>query len=208
MRDFHSHSYLITALLAVTRQNGGTDFSSYKHSEAKWKILRNVKYKTLNKDLIERKLEALKVDDDDNLVEVKRDPLEVGKDYDDKLKPEDESRNNFVNKPEIKSLNAPPHVATTTDAKKKMAMDFIRSKSKMLKVQREIVVGHERPPDAHYNINVTLSDVVSMDRPIPQTRPSPCEDMKFYTGGLTLSVVSPVSLTILALHFIVINSWL
>ncbi|ESO08964.1 hypothetical protein HELRODRAFT_156550 [Helobdella robusta] len=49
-----------------------------------------------------------------------------------------------------------------------------------------------RPPDSHYNINVTLSDMTSLDRELPDTRPPICAKLKYDIKSLPkVSIVIP-----------------
>ena len=38
-------------------------------------------------------------------------------------------------------------------------------------MQKKILREQVRPPDSHYNVNITLSDIISMDRTVIDTRP-------------------------------------
>ena len=38
-------------------------------------------------------------------------------------------------------------------------------------MQKKILREQVRPPDSHYNVNITLSDIISMDRNVIDTRP-------------------------------------
>ena len=49
-----------------------------------------------------------------------------------------------------------------------------------------------RPPDAKYNINVTLSDMTSLDRALPDTRPPVCATLPYNVTSLgRVSVIIP-----------------
>ena len=41
----------------------------------------------------------------------------------------------------------------------------------ILQMQKKILREQVRPPDSHYNVNITLSDMISMERDILDTRP-------------------------------------
>ncbi len=62
----------------------------------------------------------------------------------------------------------------------------------LLQIQREILTKQVRPPDSQYNINITLSDNISMDRPLPDTRPEICKSFHYDVTSLgTVTVVIP-----------------
>jgi hypothetical protein len=47
---------------------------------------------------------------------------------------------------------------------------------------KQKLIGLEnRPPDSHYSINVTLSDIMSLDRDLPDTRPKICSSIQYDT---------------------------
>ena len=49
-----------------------------------------------------------------------------------------------------------------------------------------------RPQDSHYGINVTFSDLTSLDRPLPDTRPPICATLKYDLESLPkVSVIIP-----------------
>ena len=62
----------------------------------------------------------------------------------------------------------------------------------LLEIKQEILANQVRPSDEHYNINVTLSDVMSLDRDIPDTRPVACKVRSYdYAILRTACVVIP-----------------
>jgi len=67
-----------------------------------------------------------------------------------------------------------------------MAMgNVVAVKSKQLNEAKKDMVGLEnRPPDSHYSINVTLSDITSLDRDLPDTRPVVCASVQYETASL------------------------
>ena len=73
-----------------------------------------------------------------------------------------------------------------------MAMDVIPIKTrKIMEVAAKSMHLPHRPPDVHYNINVTLSDLTSLDREIPDTRPPVCASIIY-----DLSIFPKVSIII------------
>lgn len=75
-----------------------------------------------------------------------------------------------------------------------MAMKGVsRKKRPALAEALKGVVGLDnRPPDTHYNINVTLSDATSLDRPLPDTRPPVCQNFTYNLDILPkVSVIIP-----------------
>jgi len=63
--------------------------------------------------------------------------------------------------------------------------------------RRQLIADQRRAPDARYNINVTLSDLTSPDRDLPDTRPPVCRSMNYTTSSSsnkhlpTASVIIP-----------------
>ena len=95
----------------------------------------------------------------------------------------------------------------------KMAMDPVKTNYKpILEKQKEILTKQERPPDKHYNINVTLSDKISMDRKILDTRPPICKTFQYDRSKLMkATVVIPffneaLSMLLRTVHSILNNS--
>ena len=63
----------------------------------------------------------------------------------------------------------------------RMAMDAVSDQaSDILRVQKRVLASQDdRPADTIYNINVTLSDLTSMDRSILDTRYSVCHEKQY-----------------------------
>jgi len=63
-----------------------------------------------------------------------------------------------------------------------MAMDGARQRrgSAIRVAQQRLIAGMRRAPDSRYNINVTNSDMTSLDRPLPDTRPPACIATSLY----------------------------
>lgn len=63
-----------------------------------------------------------------------------------------------------------------------MAMDGARQRrgSAIKVAQQRLIAGMRRAPDSRYNINVTNSDLTSLDRPLPDTRPPACIATSLY----------------------------
>ncbi len=59
---------------------------------------------------------------------------------------------------------------------------------KIKALQRNWIVNHKRPPDSAYNMNVTASEVLSLDREIEDTRPRAC--LSRTASGSELSAAS------------------
>lgn len=75
-----------------------------------------------------------------------------------------------------------------------MAMKSVNKKKRpaFSEALKRVVGKDNRPPDSHYNINVTLSDSMSLDRPLPDTRPSACLKMTYDIDLLSkVSVIIP-----------------
>ena len=74
--------------------------------------------------------------------------------------------------------------------REKMAMDAARGYySNILSAQKKILKDQVRPPDTRYNINVTLSDQISMDRTIEDTRPRICRSFNYDSSKLPAATV-------------------
>lgn len=84
--------------------------------------------------------------------------------------------------------------------------------SKVLKMQESILANQNRPDDSHYNINITLSDRISMDRKIKDTRPVVCVNRTYDRSKLPkASVIIPfyneaLSMLLRTIHSILNNS--
>lgn len=64
---------------------------------------------------------------------------------------------------------------------------------KLHKLQQTIFKNPKRPPDAKYNINVTLSERTPLERAIPDTRPPLCRQIRYDLSKLpTMSVIMPI----------------
>ena len=90
-----------------------------------------------------------------------------------------------------------------------LPMPMDEKKRKSLKpMQQDILKKQIRPPDANYNINVTWSDHLSLDRGVPDPRPEPCKTVLYdYKKLGTATVVIPfyneaLSIIMRALHSI------
>ena len=86
----------------------------------------------------------------------------------------------------------------------KMAMDAAKPRyPNILKMQKSILTLQDRPDDSHYNINVTLSDQISMDRKIRDTRPQVCQNRTYDRSKLPRALASsyPSIMKLLACSF-------
>ena len=94
-----------------------------------------------------------------------------------------------------------------------MAMAAARDRyDKILQAQQSILRQQVRPDDKHYNINVTLSDRISMDRVVNDVRPPVCRTFHYNLETLPrASVVIPfyneaLSMLLRTVHSILNNS--
>ena len=71
------------------------------------------------------------------------------------------------------------------------AFGTLPERIRLQELQREILVNQKRPPDSSYNINVSLSDSISVDREIEDTRPPVCKGMQY-----NIDKMPPVSIVI------------
>ena len=85
-----------------------------------------------------------------------------------------------VNQNVIKAAKDHQLGSNKSQGKVKMAMDVIpnAARKKMELAAQSMHLPH-RPPDKHYNINVTLSDQTSLDRELPDTRPPVCATLHY-----------------------------
>ena len=58
------------------------------------------------------------------------------------------------------------------------ALDMVPQRFRLTQMQQDIL-SKPRAPDSSYNLNVTLSDHISLDREIEDTRPSPCKTTSY-----------------------------
>lgn len=74
-----------------------------------------------------------------------------------------------------------------------MAMDAVKVRmTAVRRASKTYLAAQKRPSDSHYNINVTLSDAISLDRPIKDTRPASCRAKPYVRAKLPrASVVIP-----------------
>lgn len=65
-------------------------------------------------------------------------------------------------------------------------------RSLIQRAQRELIEGQRRAPDSRYNINVTNSDLQSLDRAVPDVRPPICRHFAYDVDSLPVaSVIIP-----------------
>lgn len=90
------------------------------------------------------------------------------------------------------------HLAIKTEARAddsaiRMVMDTAAvGRTEILDDHWRLIGRQKRAPDSRYNINVTHSDLLSPDRPIPDTRPRGCARFKYDIRHLpTVTVVVP-----------------
>ena len=74
-----------------------------------------------------------------------------------------------------------------------MAMDPVKPRMPAVRrAQKNYISSQKRPPDSKYNINVTLSDHISLDRKIDDTRPKSCRAIAYNRSKLPrASVIIP-----------------
>ena len=56
--------------------------------------------------------------------------------------------------------------------------------TQLIEAKRHMTGLDNRPPDSRYSINVTLSDEMSLDRDLPETRPAVCKTIQYDTLAL------------------------
>ena len=80
-----------------------------------------------------------------------------------------------------------------TEKRAVMVMDTVKRRlSEIRKVSRDIIIRQKRAPDSRYNINVTNSDLQSLDRNITDTRPPICKTFRYERRNLPkASVIIP-----------------
>ena len=72
------------------------------------------------------------------------------------------------------------------------AFGTLPERIRLQELQREILLSQKRPPDSTYNINVSLSDAISVDREIEDTRPTVCKDIHYDIDKMpAVSIVIP-----------------
>jgi len=74
------------------------------------------------------------------------------------------------------------------------AMDEARARrgASIDAARKRLIAGQRRAPDSRYNINVTLSDLTSPDRDLPDTRPPVCHALPYYSANKQLPTVSVI----------------
>jgi len=97
-----------------------------------------------------------------------------------------------------------------------MAMDEARARrgASIDAARKRLIAGQRRAPDSRYNINVTLSDLTSPDRDLPETRPPVCHSLPYYSANKqlpTVSVIIPfyneaLTMTLRAVHSVLNKS--
>lgn len=95
---------------------------------------------------------------------------------------------------ELKSQKQPVYAAKPLQSPGlPMAMDRARKMADhIFTAQQKYIKNHKRPSDKIYNINVTLSDTISLDRDIEDTRQPACRERQYNISDLpTASVVIP-----------------
>lgn len=105
---------------------------------------------------------------------------------------------------EAKKLNSPVKKKFHADDQKRrwkaedekravMVMDTVKTRlSEIVRVSRDIIIRQKRAPDSRYNINVTNSDLQSLDRNITDTRPPICKTLRYERSSLPkASVIIP-----------------
>ena len=94
-----------------------------------------------------------------------------------------------------------------------MVMDSAKSNYESIIIQqKDMLTNQVRPDDTHYNINVTLSDKISMDRKLFDSRPPVCREFHYNLNTLPkASVIVPfyneaLSMLLRTIHSILNNS--
>ena len=85
------------------------------------------------------------------------------------------------------------HRETTKEKLKSLKDDYKERErlERLKKLQKEIFRNPNRPPDSTYNINVTLSEHISLERNVTDTRPRLCRRHYDLSILPTVSVVIP-----------------
>ena len=74
--------------------------------------------------------------------------------------------------------------------KKQFTLERLREQ-RLREMQSTMFINNKRPDDSTYNINVTLSEKIPLDRDIPDTRPAGCASIHYNTSTLpTISVIT------------------
>jgi hypothetical protein len=87
-----------------------------------------------------------------------------------------------------------------------MVMELVRERKVAIdRVAKSYIRGQNRQADRLYNINVTFSDGLSLDRDLPDTRPPVCRTVSYPPTSLTVTVIIPfyneaLSMLLRALH--------
>ena len=108
---------------------------------------------------------------------------------------DDKNSTDFKMKPRLLGyLAGQVSMSDSTKVSKKenptMVMAHARDRYKnILQFQKKILKEQVRPPDKRYNINVTLSDIISMDRPIDDTRSGICQKFEYDSHKLPQATV-------------------
>ena len=104
------------------------------------------------------------------------------------------------------------HMGQVVPHRTAMAMDAAKSNyEQILRMQKEMYREHTRPGDKFYNINVTLSDQISLDRDIEDTRPPICKAFNYDNIKLPkASVIIPfyneaLSMLLRTIHSVLID---
>ena len=71
----------------------------------------------------------------------------------------------------------------------RMVMDSVKDRSELSNFHKKIIKEQKRAPDSRYNINITNSDLTSLDRQIPNTAPPICSTFDYKKANLPQSTV-------------------
>ena len=74
----------------------------------------------------------------------------------------------------------------------------IAARARASKAYLNSKISRQRPPDSKYNINVSLSDTISLNRDIEDSRPEVCKSIKYVLSNFCVYLMT----TMMIIRFI------